>query len=146
MNAIYPHFLGNVMLGSEMRTTFKHFHDLNGCIIYALSKVSFILADTKWLNFVNFPLQIFLLFYRLALVLGIEKVGEFVLEHAVDKNTSKIKRKVKLVLSEKIKWPGDGTAPRDSPKCGFEGEKCLSDPQQKEDKGEAKFLVYFSCK
>jgi len=65
----------------------------------------------------------------------VEKIGEFVLEHPVDKNTSKVKRKVKLVLSKKIMWPGDGTVPRDSPKCGFEGEKCLPDPQQKEDKG-----------
>ena len=77
------------------------------------------------------------------LALGVEKIGEFVLEHPVDKNTSKVKRKVKLVLSKKIMWPGHGTVPRDSPKCGFEGEKCLPDPQQKEDKGAVKFLVHF---
>ena len=69
------------------------------------------------------------------LLLGVEKIGEFVLERAVDKNTSKVNWRVKLVLSKEIMWPGNGGVPLDSPTCGFDGEFCLPDPKQKEDKG-----------
>ena len=78
---------------------------------------------------------------RIVFVAVIEKVGEFVLEHAIDKNTSKVKRKVKLVLSKEIIWPGDGTVPRDSPICGFEGEFCLPHPSINEDKGNNNLFV-----
>ena len=68
-------------------------------------------------------------------LLGVEKVGDFVLQRVVNKNTSRVKRKLELVLSEKIIWPGNGAVPRDSPKCGFEGEYCMPESKQKEDKG-----------
>ena len=71
--------------------------------------------------------------------LVVEKVGEFVLEHAVDKNTSKVKRKVKLVLTKDIIWPGAGKVPRDSPQCGFQGELCLPESTPKDDKGMTHF-------
>ena len=55
-------------------------------------------------------------------------MGDFVLERHSKfdkaKNTTKTFRKVRLELSQEIMWPGNGDAPKDSPKCGFEGERC----------------------
>ncbi|XP_065065708.1 uncharacterized protein LOC135691687 [Rhopilema esculentum] len=70
----------------------------------------------------------------------IEQVGEFVLEHPPVTNSTKVKRKVKLVLKKEIQWPGLGKAPRDSPACGFDGEFCLP-PPQKEDKKDHLFMA-----
>lgn len=58
-----------------------------------------------------------------------EQVGDFVLERHLKfdkvKNTTKTVRKVRLELSQTIMWPGTkNEAPKDSPTCGFEGERC----------------------
>ncbi len=62
-----------------------------------------------------------------------KEVGEFVLGQRSNA-THHIQNTVKLVLKDKINWPG-GKAPRDSPICGFEGELCPEKAKAKEENG-----------